>query len=331
MLAGCGGDDASRAGAAGVDAGPETAARPSPDTDASTHEDAGRPQPTLAPPTCTRLLAARKSLQNLLNRCCSADELATQLAAYEDMIATCNKSLEKSLVRMSVDNTALAACAGAEEARYGALACTDLRGVRDILASELREDAKSAPECQVAYKGAGTMGASCGSPIECQDGLSCAGYVIDPATGEVVTQGACAAPAAVGKSCGPLYNPSGTFVSKAVFGGDHQDCVAGARCQRGSCVVREALDGACVQDGDCIEGARCQASVCANKPRSAEGGACSRGTDCVAASPALFCEIAAGAGTGTCRQTKPAGASCKNNECSGACTSEVCTSVCGSR
>jgi hypothetical protein len=91
----------------------------------------------------------------------------------------------------------------------------------------------------------GAAGAPCDdSPIACEPGLHCAGYVPSVAPNGML--GACAGISGAGSSCTA-----------------DADCLGGLLCIHARCSRRIALGGDCFRDVDCVTGLVCQAEHCA--------------------------------------------------------------------
>lgn len=156
--------------------------------------------------------------------------------------------------------------------------------------------------CRGLLHGRLDAGASCGSSVECRDGLSCRG-------GGPTGGGICAAPGGPGASCGGGLDTLATF-ARQTEDPRHPECAG--FCLRGRCTALVAVGGECSGNQQCAAGSHCAARRCIEGPRPALGEACSD-TTCA---DALVCI------DGRCAPAKKAGESCTHPfECEASCLS----------
>jgi hypothetical protein len=248
---------------------------------------AGIPDP-LAKRLCDALHAlpeARKAA------CCNAGTATRGLAAE------CARVLSDALRagRVALDPAAVARCERASaEAYAGCDWVTPL--------------APAAPAaCRRLVAGVFAAGAPCDSALECQAGLAC-------------RAGVCASPGAAGAACGGAAADLLTLYTRQTAAAEHPDC-DGYCSLDGRCARWVAVDGPCWSSQQCASGNHCAAGRCAagavaSLGEPCTGSACGEGAICAAgrcvarkqagetcSSPfecLATCNVAAGAGAGTC-------------------------------
>lgn len=324
LLFACGGGDSASSPTGDAGAG----------ADATGAGDGGSPPSDSGPVDASTLTAFCDGIYGAFTRtfeaCCTAQDQTTFQFKFADgllhvIVALCESELPASLSQGRIQYNAAdgQACVAAEQQALAGYTC----------GGTISGSPAAASECQAAIVGLQAAGAPCGDDYECQDGLTCIGYVHQKGG---TTDGVCSQPPAAGQACGPgKTDGGGTTVVHWNFG-NHAQCAAGSYCpSSGTCAAQVASGGSCTSNNQCVTGLTCHADKCGTAGPSPAGGSCAVESDCQSG---LYCGRADGGGS-VCTPKLPAGSSCTGSlgsECKGICsvpdggTSGTCVTFCGS-
>lgn len=267
-----------------------------------------------------------------LKMCCSASDMQTPsyqfgVALLQGFGGLLGQLLQASFDkgRLSFDANAAGVCIAQYQALFAAQQCgMPLMPMQQML-----------NPCTAITAGKQPAGMPCAFDPECQDGLTCVGYVLD-GKGNPVSDGKCTAPPGGGQTCGAGKSDGGASLSfnfnSSTIWGSHPECASGFYCDFSVCTAQKQAGGQCSDDKQCVSGLTCHLGTCGQTGPSAAGAACNGDSDCMAA---LYCDRP----SLKCANRKTAGQSCTNtfsSECLGRCSTPdgggagMCVAYCGS-
>jgi hypothetical protein len=320
----CGGSDSS--GSPATDGG---------GADSTQSGDGGGPPSDSGPINAGSLAAFCDGVYGTVTRtfegCCNAQDQTTFQFKLADallkvLLGLCETELPTSLSqgRIQYDVGNGSACVAAVQQAYAGYTCN----------GSFPSSTVSTTACGAAIVGLQAAGAPCADDYECQDGLTCVGYVHQKA-GSV--DGVCSQPPASGQTCGPgKADGGGTTIVHWNFGA-HPQCATGSYCpSSGTCAAQAGSGGNCAADNECVSGLTCHMDKCGTTGPAAAGGACLSEKDCQAG---LYCGRVDG-GANACTPKLPAGSPCTGalgSTCKGVCdvpdgggNNGTCATFCGS-
>ena len=298
----------------------------------SSPTDAGIVVPADVIALCDSIFGAAS--RSLASCCSTADMSDPEYGNVQGLITaalhTCESNLSGSVAgnRIHIDDTQAAACKSAISAT---LTATPLCWAQAFAnRPDEIQTPLDPPACQTPVVGLQGLGAPCASDYECVAGDTCVGW-----TG--TSDGACAAPPAIGAQCGwgSAGVSGGVLIPWYPFG-PHPLCAPGGTCEGYSCLAVVGDGGACNQAADCASsGLVCVNNACAAAYEGA-GGTCKDDDDC---QDGLWCNFGDAGSAGTCAKRQLAGTACSGNanashECAGDCDLAIdggtCVALCGS-
>jgi hypothetical protein len=133
------------------------------------------------------------------------------------------------------------------------------------------------PECRRLVLGRLELGASCDSSLECRRGLHCDGA----AAGQ---RGTCAAPVALGVSCGSSVDALGAYLLDTELEREHPRCRDFCSRITHRCEPSPRVGATCAVSSQCAPDQRCESGICAAgavaRRGAGPGQACQTDFDC---------------------------------------------------